>query len=124
MEGAQEQIAARLQALGEAELADVVTFVGQHPDWSCGALLIEACRALDLVQVMQNLGRPPGEYMPLADFDLIERGWNVLLSLLLPRVGRFSGIPAAASTEETRHIVLNLMHACGRYVMLLSLIHI
>jgi len=118
MEGAQEQIAARLQALGEAELADVVTFVGQHPDWSCGALLIEACRALDLVQVMQNLGRPPGEYMPLADFDLIERGWNVLLSLLLPRVGRFSGIPAAASTEETRHIVLNLMHACGRYVML------
>lgn len=118
MEGAQEQIAARLQALGEAELADVVTFVDLHPNWSCGALLIEACRVLDHMQVMQNLGRPPGEYIPLADFDLIVRGWNILLSLLLPRVGRFSGIPAAASTEETRHTVLNLMHACGRYVML------
>ncbi|MFN7107006.1 MAG: hypothetical protein ACK4MY_02185 [Brevundimonas sp.] len=118
MEGAQEQVAARLQALGEAELADVVTFVGQQADWSCGALLIEACRALDNMQVMQNLGRPPGKYIPVADFDLITRGWNILLSLLLPRVGRFSGIPAAPSTEQTRHIVLNLMHACGRYVML------
>lgn len=96
----------------------MVTFVGQHPDRACGALLIEACRALDHIQVMQNLGRPPGEYMPPVDFDLIVRGWNVLLSLLLPRVGRFSGIPAAESTEETRHIVLNLLHACGRYVML------
>ncbi len=114
----QEEIAARLRTLGDAELADVVTFVGEHPDWSCGALLIEACRALDHVQVMQNLGRPPGEYMPAADLDIIVRGWNVLLSFLLPRVGRFSGIPAAESTEETRHIVLNLMHACGRYVML------
>lgn len=118
MEGAQGQIATQLHALGEAELADVITFVDQHPDWSCGALLIEACRALDQMQVMQNLGRPPGDYIPLPDFDLIVRGWNILLSLFLPRVGRFSGIPAAASTEETRHIVLNLMHACGRYVML------
>ncbi len=114
----QEEIAARLQTLGEAELADVVTFVGDYDDWACGALLIEACRALDLVQVMQNLGRPPGKYMPEADLSIIVRGWNVLLSLLLPRVGRFSGIPGAESTEETRHIVLNLMHACGRYVML------
>jgi hypothetical protein len=118
MEATQDQIATRLQALGEAELADVVTFVGQHSDWSCGALLIEACRALDHVQVMQNLSRLPGDYIPLTDFDLIVRGWNVLLSLLLPRVGRFSGIPAAESTEETRHIVRSLMHACGRYVML------
>lgn len=118
MEDDQEQVAARVQALGEDELADVVTFVGEHSDWACGGLLIEACRAFDHIQVMQNLGRPPGEYMPPVDFDLIVRGWNVLLSLLLPRVGRFSGIPAAESTEETRHIVLNLLHACGRYVML------
>ena len=74
-EPSQEEIAARLRALGDAELADVVTFVGGHPDWSCGALLIEACRALDHVHVMQNLGRPPGEYMPAADLDIIVRGW-------------------------------------------------
>jgi hypothetical protein len=115
---AQEEIAARLQTFGEAELADVVTFIGDYDDWACGVLLIEACRALDLVQVMQNLGRPPREYMPQPDLDIIARGWNVLLSLLLPRVGQFSGIPGAESTDETRQIVLNLMHACGRYIML------
>lgn len=118
MSDEQQEVADRLQSLGEAELADVRTFVDRYDDWGCGALLIESCRALDHLQVMQNLGRGAGDYMPAPDFDLIIRGWNILLSLLLPRVGRFSGIPGAESTEETRHVVLNLMHACGRYVML------
>jgi hypothetical protein len=47
-----EDIGARLEALGEAELADVVTFVGRYPDWACRSQLIEACWAVDLAQVM------------------------------------------------------------------------
>ena len=114
----QGEIADHLQELGDAELADVVKFVDDYSDFACGALLVETCRTLDYIQVLQHLGRPPREYMPPADFDIIVRGWNILLSLLLPRVGHFSGIPSSESTEETRHIVLNLMHACGRYVLL------
>lgn len=34
----QEEIAGRLQTLGETELADVVTFVGYYDDWACDAL--------------------------------------------------------------------------------------
>ena len=118
MTGSSGELADHIQSLGEAELADVVTFVDRETDWACGSILVETCRTLDYIQVLQNLARPAGEYLPTVDFDLIVRGWNILFSLLLPRVGHFSGIPSTESTEETRHVVLNLLHACGRYAML------
>lgn len=115
---AAKSIADELESLGRAELDDLTNFLAGQSDWMCGGLLIEACRAMDHVQVMQGFGRPAGEYLPAPDFDLLTRGWNVLLGLLLPRVGKFTGIPIAESTEESRHFVLSLMHAAGRYVML------
>lgn len=48
-------LADRLRALGQSELADVETFLAGWSDWECGALLIEACRCLDYVHVMQIL---------------------------------------------------------------------
>lgn len=56
--------------------------------------------------------------MPAQDFDIIRRGWNVLLGLLLPRVGQFSGIPAAPSNEDSQRMAVSVMHALGRHVIL------
>lgn len=111
-------LADRLSALGQSELTDVETFLADWSDWECGALLIEACRCLDYVHVMQLLGQPPGDHLPAPDFDIIRRGWNLLLGLLLPRVGRLSGIPAAPSNEESQRMAISVLHALGRHVIL------
>lgn len=111
-------IAGHLEALGQAELDDVGTFLATLSNWECGALLVEAARCLDHTQVMQFLSSPQGGYLPGPDFDIIGRGWNVVLGLLLPRVGKFTGVPATESTPHTQRVAMSVMHAAGRHVIL------
>ncbi len=111
-------LAERLRALGQTEFADVENFLADWSHWECGALLIEACRCLDYVHIMQILAQPPGDHLTAPDFDIIRRGWNVLLGLLLPRVGQLNGIPATPSNEDSQRMAISVMHALGRHVIL------
>lgn len=111
------ELADRLAALGQAELNDINTFLDTISAFECGALLIEACRCLDHAHVIQLMSAHEHAKLKPHDFDIIVRGWNVLLSLLLPRLGGFSGIPMLESTPGTRQVAMSLMHAAGRYVL-------
>lgn len=113
-----EELAGRLAALGQSELDDLNTFLDLVSNFECGALLIEACRCLDHVHVIQLMSAHDHAMLPPHDFDLIVRGWNVLLAVLLARIGGgFSGVPMLESTPETRQVAMSLMHAAGRYVL-------
>jgi hypothetical protein len=112
-----DELAERLAALGQAELGDINTFLDTVSAFECGALLIEACRCLDHAHVIQLMSAHEHAKLAPHDFDIIVRGWNVLLSLLLARLGGFAGIPMLESTPETRQVAMSLMHAAGRYVL-------
>lgn len=112
-----EDLADRLAALGQAELDEINTFLDSVSGFECGALLVEACRCLDHAHVIQLMSAHEHAMLAPHDFDLIVRGWNVLLSLLLSRIGGFSGVPMLESTPGTRQVAMSLMHAAGRYVL-------
>ncbi len=112
-----KELADRLAALGQAELDEISTFLNSVSGFECGGLLIEACRCLDHAHVIQLMSAHEHAMLPPHDFDIIVRGWNVLLSLLLARIGGFSGIPILESTPGTRQVAMSLMHAAGRYVL-------
>jgi hypothetical protein len=112
-----KELADRLAALGQAELDEINTFLDSVSGFECGALLVEACRCLDHAHVIQLMSAHEHAMLVPHDFDLIVRGWNVLLSLLLTRIGGFSGVPMLESTPATRQVAMSLMHAAGRYVL-------
>ncbi len=112
-----KELADRLAAVGQAELDEINAFLDSISGFECGGLLIEACRCLDHAHVIQLMSTHEHAMLPPHDFDIIVRGWNVLLSLLLVRIGGFSGIPMLASTPGTRQVAMSLMHAAGRYVL-------
>lgn len=121
MTGAQEahpqDLAARLDALAKNELGDLKTFLDQNSGFECGGILVEACRCLDHAHVIQMMTPHEHAWLPPQDFDIIVRGWNVLLSLLLERMAGYTGVPMAQSTVELRRMAMSLMHAAGRYVL-------
>lgn len=117
IDASQAALAAKLDELAQVELDELTAFVGSRSDWECGGLLIEACRCLDHAHVIQRMYQHAHAKLEPQDFDIIVRGWNVLLSLLLPRVGKFSGIPIAESTSDVRGAVMSMLHAAGRYVL-------
>ena len=113
-----EELADRLAALGQVELSELTRFLDSISGFECGGLLIEACRCLDHAHVIQQMSAHEHAKLTPHDFDIIVRGWNVLLSLLLARVGGFSGVPMAESTPEMRQTVMGMLHTAGRYVLL------
>ncbi len=111
-------LSSRIEALGQAELDDVKTFIGGLSDWECTALLLEITRCLDHTHVMQLLTVPQGEFLPGPDFSILCRGWNITLGLLMPRIGKLSGVPAIGSSPETQRMAISILHGAGRYVIL------
>ena len=111
-------LASRIEALGRAELDDVRAFIDRMSDWECSALLLEVTRCLDHAHIMQLLAVPKGQFLSHPDFDIVCRGWNVVLALLLPRVGMLRGVPAIGSSSETQRIAISVLHGAGQYVIL------
>lgn len=71
-------IADRLDRLAQQELAEVKQFLEAVPPIDCAVLLIEACRCLDHMHVIQILSTKQERKLPIQDFDILVRGWNVL----------------------------------------------
>ena len=115
---ASADIAEQLDAIAAAELESIRAYLARLSDPECGAVLMEICRCMDHTQVMEHLSGFHSGYMPPPDFDLLKKGWNVTLALLLPRVTGLHAIPMAESGTETQTIAMSLMHAAGRHVML------
>ena len=112
------EIADRLDRLARQEFDEVKQFVSTVPPIECATLLIEACRCLDHMHVLQLLSKNDEGKLSVHDFDIIARGWNILFGLLMQRKGEFKGVPLRASVPELRQAVMSMLHSAGRYVLL------
>lgn len=115
---AAEEIAERLDRLARQELEEVEQFIATVPPIECVVLLIEACRCIDHMHVVQLLSAKDEGKLSVHDFDILVRGWNVLFGLLMQRKGEVRGIPLRASVPELRQAVMGMMHFAGRHVLL------
>lgn len=111
-------IADQLDGLAREELEEVERFIGTQSPAACAVLLIEACRCIDHIHVIQKLSLDERIKLPVQDFDIIVRGWNILFGLLANKMGGFTGFPLKESDPELRNAVVGIMHFCGRYVLL------
>ena len=112
------QIADRLDRVAYQELDELKRFLGTVRPIECAVLLIEACRCLDHMHVVQWLSSKEDNKLPVYDFDILVRGWNVFFGMLMQRKGEFSGVPLQASVPELRQAVMDMLHFAGRYVLL------
>ncbi len=113
-----QTISDRLTELAAKELESVKTFARQFDAASQVAFLIEICRVLDFHHVMQYLSKNTQHRLPIPDFDLMVRGWNPALGLLLATPSTFRGVPLMESTSESRGAAMTFLHQLGRSVLL------
>jgi hypothetical protein len=111
-------IADRLVQLANQELQSVKVWIDQLKGPDRTTFLIEVCRVMDLQHVLQNFSKDPRSTLPLQDFDIMVRGWNLALGLLLTRFGGPKGVPLMESTADTRAGATTVLHQLGRSVLL------
>lgn len=112
------ELADRLVSLAAAERDSVKSWIGELEFPHHIAWLVEACRVMDYYHVLQNLSKGSQKRLSQPDFEIMVRGWNPALGLLLPFASGFRGIPAMESTPQSRGATLTLLHQLGRSVVL------
>ena len=88
-----QRIADRLDWLAHQELDEVKRFLETLGSIDCAVVMIEACRCLDHIHVVQLISPKRDGKLPVHDFEILVRGWNVLFGLLMQRKGDFHGFP-------------------------------
>jgi hypothetical protein len=116
--------------MAPAEIAEVLTDLArsefqaaekwaseQAPPWP-SILLIEACRLLDTCHVAQFLAQNPANQLPMFDFELMLRGWNPFLGILLPHLAGAHGTPLVESTTSSRYFIYERLRRLGMAALL------
>jgi hypothetical protein len=111
-------IADRISLASAQELAGAKEWLHQLQTPQQTALLIEVCRELDYRSVFQEFASNPGHKLPHTSFDLMLRGWNVALGLLLPYGRGLKGVPLMESTDDSRHAAMVFLQQLGRSALL------
>jgi hypothetical protein len=107
------EIADYLAALAKAEFERQRDQVANLPDDSQTVLLIEGCRVLDYHHVAHFLSSKTDPFLSDFEFNVMIRGWNPFVALLLPYVGKLKGIPSVESTPEFRRTILSILMGLG-----------
>lgn len=107
-------ITQQLRDLADKEFCGAKSFVEKLDPISRTAFLVEVCRALDYQHVLQVFSKNPASRLGVPDFEILVRGWNSALGLLLSETDDFVGIPISKSTQESRGHALTFLHQLGR----------
>ena len=113
-----DPIADRLTSLADATLTEMAATVGTYSPAECALTLIECCRVLDSWHVRLAYSANPRGLISYPDFDLMLRGWNLAVCLLLPRFEEMGGIPFGASSNVTRASAETFLHSLGGVALL------
>ena len=108
-----KDFAERIRRLADSEMQKADRYFHECTPETCSVFLMEACRVMDLQHVTQLLSANPGHHIPRPEFDTLVRGWNPLLSILLPKIAEADGIPIMESTVEFRLHVRQMLYALG-----------
>lgn len=104
--------------LSAQELAEGKAILTTMDDAEIALITIEACRALDYWYITDAFDKKNENNILEQDLNIMSRGWNTLLQLVLPRLGRFPGIPLLGSTKETIQAASAQLHRFGRHILL------
>jgi hypothetical protein len=103
-----------LQALAQKEVAPVLRILDDLKGPQVANLLMEAIRALNVLEIHVHLAPENAPKPSLQEYDILIRGWNLLFGNLLRRLERGDGVPGTPSTATTQEQMLAMLHSCGR----------
>ena len=112
------EIADWLAAIARAEFERQRGQVAELSPEAQTGLLVEACRVIDLHHVIHLMSNKPELGLSHFDFAVMLRGWNPLVSVLLPCIGKMHGVPLSESTADSRERVLGILMNLGRASLL------
>ena len=101
----------KLSTLARTSMKKTFAHLDQIDSIQKTALLIEACRAFDYWNVQQNFGKE--NKLQGYDFTIISKGWNTLLSQLLPSMRIESGVPLMESDQHSIMNITSLLRQLG-----------
>lgn len=106
----------KLSNLADASMSKTFAQLDQIDPMQKAVILIEACRAFDYWHVQEVFEGK--DKLPAHDFTIISRGWNVLLSQLLPNMRMGKGVPLLKSDKDTIMNATGLLYQLGRAVLI------
>ena len=107
-----------LAQVARSHLSAIRVRLDDFDDMLCTAILIEAARVIDYENVLMGSSEDESHHLPYPAFDIMSRGWNLLLHYALPRLPKTVGIPIQESTATTRSHARSLLHAFGKCAIL------
>jgi hypothetical protein len=107
-----------LAQMARSHLSAIRVRLDDFDDMLCTAILIEAARVIDYENVLMGSSEDESHHLPYPAFDIMSRGWNLLLHYALPRLPKTVGIPIQESTATTRSHARSLLHAFGKCAIL------
>ena len=110
-------LAARLNQLADEQEKIVKAEVAGFDAGWAAVTIIEAARVLDYEGVLQS-SDDPLHRLAYPDFDLINRGWNLLLAELLPALRLAKGVAMQESTQNLRTAMRFLLRGFGIVALL------
>jgi hypothetical protein len=114
------KLADRLESLAAVERDSVIRWISQFEMPYQIAWLIEVCRLMDYYHVLQHFSHRTERTLSVPDFDIMVRGWNSALGLLLPYARGFRGVPMMESTSQSLGTAFTLLRQLGRAVTLIE----
>ena len=100
------------EQLAQQKYDEVSSFLKALDPYERRALFIEVCRALDYEQVRQ-MTESDSTKLPYPEFDLMLRGWNTAVAVMLTPDWIGEGIPAKPSTTDTLRVGRSILHEMG-----------
>lgn len=113
-----KEISEKLSILAEAEINPVRKSISELKAPAHVVVLMEACRVLDWCHVQDLYSKDESKKLPFQDLDIIDKGWNSLIGMLLQHGSEGQGIPLSESNNETFNSTTDLLHKLGRHSLL------
>lgn len=111
-------IAKRLSDISKKEKEKLQVFLGGLEPQLQSVLLIEACRVFDYWHVQEAFSKNLEKRLQPQVFTIMTKGWNILLSQLLPNLYPGPGIPLRASTSKSISDMTSLLYQLGSAALL------
>jgi hypothetical protein len=114
-----ERAGERLRQLADLEFAGAKSWLGRFASAHHRvALMIEICRVMDYSHVVQTFSNSAEHKLSEPDFDIMMRGWNAALGLLMPDTAHSRLVPLMPSTPDSRSMAMTFLHQLGRSTLL------
>ncbi|MEW7009435.1 hypothetical protein [Lentilitoribacter sp. EG35] len=113
-----QQIIKLLRSTADEQFETTSRLLKQMSEEQLTVLFIEVCRAFDFWMVQNTFGGERAIKLSEPELNILTRGWNSFLEIVLPRIGSINGVPLLESTGGSIRAATAELHKLGTPILL------